>query len=522
MANHFKQETYYKTIHSMNKIRMGLFLFYVASLSTAYKIFLKEQLITHFIAVFIFGFTAIFFYFRSKIRDFHPLIPFSLLVLDITLINFLNAYDATFGKIYASGIVKNPALFSLYFFAIFYSSFLLHKKFVLLCGFYSALGNLVLIFVAYQSGLSFSDDPNLFNNVGYTSLSVEIVKCLFLISFSHMISTLMDILQTTIAKTNDSIQLTDQTNQTLESQKRDILETSKTLNTTMLEWSKKITSFLSDIQQQVEQIKKVNSFLEEFTISQEKIAKLSVEQSKDSDELNDLSLNAEEKRILAIEKNQELAKNLDLIQENGHKIRNSLTENQQSGDKLNQFFNKLSEVTSVISEISEKTNLLSLNASIEAARAGEAGKGFAVVASEVGKLADYSSENAKEISSIVKESRKVILDSDQTREKVSNSVENQFKQLDKISFIIQDITTFNNTLKKTNETYISSLKQFKSNADLLSERVKVNFQNTLEVKNSLGNISGKILYISDELRNMESDLKNIQNVSNKLEDLASK
>ncbi|HNG99468.1 MAG TPA: methyl-accepting chemotaxis protein, partial [Leptospiraceae bacterium] len=275
-------------------------------------------------------------------------------------------------------------------------------------------------------------------------------------------------------------------------------------------------------QQQVEQIKKVNSFLEEFTISQEKIAKLSVEQSKDSDELNDLSLNAEEKRILAIEKNQELAKNLDLIQENGHKIRNSLTENQQSGDKLNQFFNKLSEVTSVISEISEKTNLLSLNASIEAARAGEAGKGFAVVASEVGKLADYSSENAKEISSIVKESRKVILDSDQTREKVSNSVENQFKQLDKISFIIQDITTFNNTLKKTNETYISSLKQFKSNADLLSERVKVNFQNTLEVKNSLGNISGKILYISDELRNMESDLKNIQNVSNKLEDLASK
>lgn len=64
---------------------------------------------------------------------------------------------------------------------------------------------------------------------------------------------------------------------------------------------------------------------------------------------------------------------------------------------------QMTDIVNTITEISEETNLLSLNASIEAARAGEAGRGFAVVAEQIQKLADNSKESAEEIGEIIKE-----------------------------------------------------------------------------------------------------------------------
>jgi len=80
----------------------------------------------------------------------------------------------------------------------------------------------------------------------------------------------------------------------------------------------------------------------------------------------------------------------------------SMTGMNSAMTRITQSSDEMTGIVKIINDISERINLLSLNAAIEAARAGEAGRGFAVVADEISKLADQTASSIKEIDRLIK------------------------------------------------------------------------------------------------------------------------
>ena len=83
-------------------------------------------------------------------------------------------------------------------------------------------------------------------------------------------------------------------------------------------------------------------------------------------------------------------------------IRSQIQETSKRIKRLGESSQEIGEIVELISDITEQTNVLALNAAIQAASAGEAGRGFSVVAEEVQRLAERSGEATKQIAAIVK------------------------------------------------------------------------------------------------------------------------
>ncbi len=98
---------------------------------------------------------------------------------------------------------------------------------------------------------------------------------------------------------------------------------------------------------------------------------------------------------------EEAQNNMNMLKDSNEQTTAAIGRVAENVEKTDQSVAAISEALSMITDIADETNLLSLNASIEAARAGEAGKGFAVVAAQIQKLAEESSASAAQIAEII-------------------------------------------------------------------------------------------------------------------------
>ena len=182
---------------------------------------------------------------------------------------------------------------------------------------------------------------------------------------------------------------------------RAIRDAALELSSSSNELSASTVSFSQNAQNQAASAEEITASMEELSAGMDSIAAGS-----------DVQYESLQKLLVVHSTLSESIEGMDRVIGETGKLTLRITEDARSGEasirnmsesmgKIFKSSDDIRGIITIISEISDKINLLSLNAAIEAARAGDAGKGFAVVADEVSKLADQTAASIKEIENLI-------------------------------------------------------------------------------------------------------------------------
>ncbi|EKJ86970.1 methyl-accepting chemotaxis protein signaling domain protein [Leptospira meyeri serovar Hardjo str. Went 5] len=262
----------------------------------------------------------------------------------------------------------------------------------------------------------------------------------------------------------------------------------------------------------VNQIQNLSRATYDRVLSQkDKTNYLASELTRVTDEMTDLSIKADGLAQNTIHSIGTIQVAKDAIQSAYEKV-----------EVMNQMSENIKETISIVEGISDRVNLLSLNASIEAARAGSMGRGFAVVAGEVSRLADETARNIEEIKKVVKLSQVASKESLESMKKIISTNEDVKLKFEEISKVVQ---MFGRTSETSSEN-VKSLKdlvaQFQRDAEQITEEMKLQTGYTEESNTNLQELWENHSKISTTFGEISEEANRLQTVSDSMEKIVSR
>ena len=193
-----------------------------------------------------------------------------------------------------------------------------------------------------------------------------------------------------------------------------------------------------------------------------------------------------------------------------NEIRDQIQETSKRIKRLGESSQEIGEIVELISDITEQTNVLALNAAIQAASAGEAGRGFTVVAEEVQRLAERSGEATKQIAAIVKTIQTDTQDAVSAMENSTRGVVDGAKLSDAAGQALQEISSVSTNLASLIESISSATQQQAENATRVAQNMQgilqVTEQTTVGTKQTAVSI-GQLAELAVELKGSVSGFK---------------
>jgi methyl-accepting chemotaxis protein len=250
-----------------------------------------------------------------------------------------------------------------------------------------------------------------------------------------------------------------------------------------------LSGFMQNSQDQAAAIEEVSASVEQISAGTEHVKSSTDHQFDGIESLSKVMKATADIMKEMVMLTQEALQKMRDISVNAKSGEESLALMNETMNSIGKSSGEITGIIAIINDISDKINLLSLNAAIEAARAGDYGRGFAVVADEISKLADQTATSIKTIGALIVNNDREIRTGMQNVTQVINTINTIIKDID---VIVSHITALSETVTrqaKENAVAFDSVESIRQQSEQIKMAMDEQKRAIDEISNTIGSIN---------------------------------